>query len=425
MRNRGFCAVLALCTAISLCACGGTSSASEPVETTEAQLVETTTDNNSTELPSGDVTLKFWCDTDEVDLFTEMINSFIELHKNDANITVEYEMVSAADCKDIALGDVDNIADVFSMPDDQLLTMVAAGVLEPVYNQQDIASRNLEGSVEAASVNGTVYAYPVSADNGYFLYYDKQYFTEEDVKTLDQILAVCEANEKKFVMDWSSGWYLFSFFGNTGLSLELNEDGLTNSCNWNSTEGSVKGIDVANALLAISSSPAFWSYGDFPDAAQNGDAIAVVSGVWDINAMKKAYGNDYGACKLPTYTCAGKQIQMSSYTGYRLLGVNSYSKNRAWAEALADYLSNEENQNLRFERAERGPSNINASKSDAVGKVPAIKAVQDQGQYGYLQKVGPKYWTPTTQFGNTMAEGNPNNVPLQDLLDTMVSGITE
>lgn len=206
-------------------------------------------------MPSGDVTLKFWCDTDEVDLFTEMINSFIELHKNEANITVEYEMVSAADCKDIALGDVDNIADVFSMPDDQLLTMVAAGVLEPVYNQEDIASRNLEGSVEAASVNGTVYAYPVSADNGYFLYYDKQYFTEEDVKTLDQILAVCEANEKKFVMDWSSGWYLFSFFGNTGLSLELNEDGLTNSCNWNSTEGSVKGIDVANALLAISSNP--------------------------------------------------------------------------------------------------------------------------------------------------------------------------
>ena len=209
--------------------------------------------------------------------------------------------------------------------------------------------------------------------------------------------------------------YICSFLNTNGgrLIFGINDD------------GSVKGIDVANALLAISSSPAFWNYGDFPDAAQNGDAIAVVSGVWDINAMKQAFGNDYGACKLPTYTCAGKQIQMSSYTGYRLLGVNSYSKIRAWAEALADYLTNEENQNLRFEKAERGPSNINASKSDAVGKVPAIKAVQEQGQYGYLQKVGPKYWTPTTQFGNTMAAGNPNNVPLQDLLDTMVSGITE
>lgn len=424
MKTRGICAILLVCMILSLCACGVATTPSN-VGGTEGVELEGAQNTTMDELPSGDVTLKFWCDTDEVDLFAEMINSFIELHKNEANITVEYEMVGAATCKDDALSDIENCADVFSMPDDQLLTLVAAGVLEPVYNQEDIASRNIEGAVEAASVNGTVYAYPLTADNGYFLYYDKKYFTNEDLQTLDQILAVCEANNKKFVMDWSSGWYLFSFFGNTGLTLSLNDDGLTNSCDWNSTDEEIKGVDIANAMLNISASPAFWNYGDFPDAAQNGGAIALVSGVWDINAMKAAFGDDYGACKLPTYTCAGKQIQMSSFTGYRLLGVNSYSENRAWAEALADYLSNEDNQNLRFERAERGPSNINASKSDAIGKISAIKAVQEQGTYGYLQKVGPKYWGPMSDYGKVIADGNPSNQPLQDLLDSTVSGITE
>lgn len=85
---------------------------------------------------------------------------------------------------------------------------------------------NLEEAVNAASYKGTLYAYPYSADNGYFLYYDKNYFTDEDVKTLDGVLAAAEAAEKKGSMEFNSGWYLYSFFGNTGLGFGINEDGL-------------------------------------------------------------------------------------------------------------------------------------------------------------------------------------------------------
>lgn len=423
MKKKGLIALLTTALlATGLMGCGE-DAGTAGVDSTQVQLTESGQAGETSS--DGIVHLKFWCDEDEVELFTEMIDQFIEEHKNEATIEVEYEMVGAADCKDTIIADVENAADLFSMPDDQLLTLVAAGVLEPVFNEDEIAARNLEGAVDAASVNGELYAYPVTADNGYFLYYDKDYFTEEDVETLDRILEVCEQNDKKFVMDWTSGWYLYAFFGNTGMTLQMNDDGLTNSCDWNSTENSIKGVDVAESLLQISSSPAFVNNGDFPEMAKNGDAIAIVSGVWDINAMKEAYGEDYGACKLPTFTCAGQQVQMSSFTGYRLLGVNSYSPNREWAEKLAEYLTNEENQNLRFERAERGPSNINAAASDAINQVPAIKAVQEQAQYGVPQQVGQNYWTPMTNFGEVMAEGNPNNIPLQDLVDQMVSGITE
>ena len=83
------------------------------------------------------------------------------------------------------LGDVHNGADVFPLPDDQLTSMVAAGALEPVPNADEIREANLDEAVAAASVNDTLYAYPMTADNGYFLYYDKNYLTEEDVQTMD------------------------------------------------------------------------------------------------------------------------------------------------------------------------------------------------------------------------------------------------
>lgn len=89
------------------------------------------------------------------------------------------------------------------------------------------------------------------------LYYNKKYLSDSDVKTLDGILKVAEKNHKKFMMDWSSGWYLYSFFGNTGLDFGVNDDNVTNHCDWNSTEGDIKGVDIAQAMLDISSSSGF------------------------------------------------------------------------------------------------------------------------------------------------------------------------
>ena len=55
-----------------------------------------------------------------------------------------------------------------------MISLVASGALEPVPNADVISSANLEESVAAASYNGVLYGYPMTADNGYFLYYDKR-----------------------------------------------------------------------------------------------------------------------------------------------------------------------------------------------------------------------------------------------------------
>lgn len=62
---------------------------------------------------------------------------------------------------------------------------------------------------------------------------------------------------------------------------------------------------------------------------------------------------------------------MSSFTGYKMMGVNAYSKYPEWAAKLADWLTNEENQTIRFEERNQGPSTTNAAASDAVKQVPA------------------------------------------------------
>lgn len=101
------------------------------------------------------------------------------------------------ECKDELLGDVNNGADVFCLPDDQILTMTASGVLEEMTNADAIASANLDGATAAASVDGKLFAYPITADNGYFLYYDKRYFQPQDVRTLNADLGNLRAEWEK------------------------------------------------------------------------------------------------------------------------------------------------------------------------------------------------------------------------------------
>lgn len=388
--------------------------------------VETKQADEGEQLESGKVALRVWVEEANIPNLQKMIDSFKQKYAGQADFDITIEVSGDADTRANVLGDIHNAADIFSMPDDQLYSLIAGGALSPVANQDEVKTANLTDAVDAASYNGTVYAYPYTADNGYFLYYNKEYFSESDVQTLDRILEVAAENEKKFSMEFNSGWYLYFFYGNTGLDFGINADGVTNYCTWNATEGSIKGVDVAQALIDIATHPGFIAQPDasFVEGIQDGTCIAGISGVWNAVAVQEAWGKSYGACKLPTYTCKGQQIQMSSFKGYKMFGVNSYSDHLAWAHKLADWITNEENQILRFQERSQGPANIVAASSDEVGKVPAIAAVIEQSQYGVLQRVGNSYWTACTGFADAIAAGNPDNVSLQDLVDRLVSGIT-
>ena len=134
------------------------------------------------------------------------------------------------------------------------------------------------------------------------------------------------------------------------MEVGLNEDGITNYCTWNSTDGPIRGVDVAQAMSEIAASPGFASRTDteFIAGVEDGSVIAGVSGVWNAVAVEQAWGANAGAARLPAYTCAGKEVQMASFSGCKLIGVNAYSKHPDWAARLAEWITSEENQTLRF-----------------------------------------------------------------------------
>ena len=413
--------------AASLSGCAGSERESK-ITDADTKLRNSAEDTDETELLSdnGDVELTVWGGEEDEALLTRIIEDFQTEYKGQANFHITFTAQSESNCKDVLMGDLEAGADVFAFADDQLNTLVAAGALEPVENADRIKSENLPGAVEAASVGSTLYAYPLTADNGYFLYYNKQFFNQEDIKTFDRMLQIAEENGKKITMDWSSAWYVYSFFGNTGLEVGLNSDGITNFCTWNQTEGDIKGEDVANAMLAIAESPAFLNTVEegFLEGVQDGSVIAGVSGVWNAVAMEEAWGADYGASKLPTYTCAERQIQMASFSGYKLIGVNAYSEHHTWAVRLAEWISNEKNQQLRFEMRGQGPANTKAAESADVQNPPAITALLEQSEFSCLQRIGGNFWDPVSAFALNMAAGNPEEKGLQEQLDSMVEGIT-
>ena len=329
---------------------------------------------------TGTVTLKVWASEEDQDLTTKLLDDF----------KAAYPDVTF----DITLG-----AESESTAKDTVLT-----------------------DVEAAAVDGKVYAYPMTADNGYFMFYDSSVFSESDVQSLEKMIEVADAAGKKIAMDISNGWYIYAFFQGAGLELKLNDDGLTNTCTWNAAGGT----DVAQAIIDLTASGVLVDMNDEDMATQiaEGNVAACVNGTWRAETAAEAWGDNYAATKLPTFKAGGKECQMSSYSGYKLVGVNPHSANVGWAMLLAEFLTNESAQTARFEARGLGPSNLNAAGSDAVQANPAIAALAEQAAYATPQRVGGNFWSPAETLGQILASGNPDGTDLQELLDTTVEGIT-
>ncbi len=413
MKTRIYLFLAAILCAIFIAGCAGGGSSN--------------TTNSTGGAVSGTVDLVVWGGEEDEKLMNQIIRSFEREYQGQADFNITFAVQGESNCKDKLIGGLEEGADVFTFADDQLNALVAAGALNPVENAAQIREQNLSAAVSAASVGDDLYAYPLTADNGYFMYYNKKYFSEEDVRTLEKMLQIAAEHRKKLTMDWSSAWYVYSFFGNTGLKVGLNDDGITNYCTWNSRKGKVKGVDVAEAMLRIAKSSGFSNKTDteFVEGVKDGSVIAGISGVWNAVAIKKAWGKNMGAAKLPVYTCAGQKIQMASFSGCKLIGVNAYSKQYQWASRLAEWITNEENQALRFQERGQGPANIRASETSAVRDSPAINALLEQSEFSQLQRVGGKYWDPVADFAKNLAAGNPSGKSLQQQMDKMTEKIME
>lgn len=373
------------------------------------------------------VELTVWASDLDQDVTQTMLDSFALEYAEEADFTFTLGAVSEANAKDEVLTDIEAAADVFAFADDQLNELYTAGaLLEVQENTSNVISRNGgndAGVIQAATINNKLYAYPMSADNGYFLYYDSSVYSETDVETLDGILAAAEADGSQFTIQINNAWYLYSFFQGAGLTLTYN--GELNATDWNSAVG----VKVVESIIAMAEHPGYINVDDagFKTGLANGTISAGVNGTWNAQDAQDAFGDHYAATKLPTFTLDGEQTQMASFAGYKLVGVNATTDEAYWSMMLSDWLTNEANQVLRFNERGIGPSNVNAASSDDVAANPAISALSQQAPYSTVQYIGDAFWSPAETFGNLIVDGTLSSSSLttaiSDALDILADGI--
>ena len=449
MKRKLLATILASAMVFSLVACGSSnqSQAAAPgadeseatEEVSEPAKEEAATEEAVADLDS--ITLTMWGAEEDQDLLRSLADEFITLHSGQVDLTVDIGVESESTAKDTVLADPEAAADVFAFADDQMKSLVDAGALQSIDELNDalsvagtsidqIKSANSSGSINAATYNDKLYAFPMSGGNGFFLYYDKSKLSADDVSDWDSLLAAANANGQKVGMTLASGWYNASFFIGAGFSAgEVDADGVT-TIDWNGTSSTgVTGVEVTQAMLKIAKDPAFLAIadGDISNQIAAGGLIAVVSGTWDASAAEELYGEGYAATVLPKFTAGSKECQQGDYAGFKLVGVNPYSENTGWAVLLAEYITNERSQSARYEARQSLPTNTVAASIPEIQDNVALAAIMAQDAYGVPQTVGGNFWTPTATFGENIAQGNwsvDDTDAIQDALDELVAGVT-
>ena len=350
--------------------------------------------------------IKIWVADAVVNFTQEQVDAFMEANPDFADYDVTIEPVGEGDAAGNMVTDVEAGPDIYVFAQDQIARLVSAGALEEVApdNYEAVQTENDANSVAAATVGDILYAYPLTSDNGYFLYYDKSVVS--DPSTLEGILADCEAAGKNFYMEINSGWYQTAFFFATGaeLTYETDDDGNFTACN--ATYASDEGLLALKKMIELKSSPAFQNGSAAGEATNLG---AIVDGTWDSNTVQELFGDNYACAKLPTFTADnGETYQMSGFGGFKLLGVKPQEDEDKLAvcDALAAYLSSEEVQLARYEAVGWGPSNLNAQQSDAVKADAALSALAEQLAFTIPQGQYPgDYWNLATSLGDSIISG--------------------
>ncbi|MBR1821360.1 MAG: extracellular solute-binding protein [Clostridia bacterium] len=359
--------------------------------------------------------LKVWVAEAAVDFTNEQVEAFKAANPEYADLTVNVEPVGEGDAAGKVITDVESAADIFGFAQDQLARMVAAGALIDVEpgNAEIVAAENDAGAVAAVTLGDTMYAYPMTSDNGYFLYYDKSVVT--DPTDLDAILADCEAAGKSFYMEINSGWYQTAFFFGAGCTLtyDVDDEGNINQCNVD--YASDAGLAALKSMIKLAKSPAFVN-GSSISAATNVGAI--VDGTWDATAAQELFGENYAAAKLPTVD----GYQLSGFGGFKMLGVKPQEDEAKLTacDALAAYLTSGEVQLARYEALGWGPSNLEAQQSEAVQSDIALSALAEQLAFTIPQGQYPgDYWSLATGLGDKILAKDYDDADDAALMDAL------
>lgn len=385
------------------------------------------------------ITLKVWGSQEEQKpregykdgLLKFMCDKFNEAHI-EWDITYTYGVVGENDCKTELSKDAEAGADVFMFASDQTSFLQESGILAPITLYQEEVTQ-MNGGMEATCIQGAtfdqlLYAVPFTP-NSCFLYYDNSKYTEEEVKSLEVMMAKdLGGASKNFCIDIKNGWYNAPFFFAGGCSLFGANGRDSGVCDFNNEMG----VTVGNYIAQLCKSQKFLQETDNGANAlqgfKEGTLGAWCSGTWHAESVKEALGDHYAATKLPTISLNGTDCQLKSFADYKYIGVNMNTDSNAMeaAQALAVYLGGEECQKIRFEERSIAPTVTSLIQDKDVLNNVAVAALILQASHTQFQSTLPQmtnFWAPAEAFGESCYNGEANKDNMQEQLDSFVKNV--
>ena len=414
--------LLAAVMMLALVACGGNNAANDKTNNAGNATTDKTDDTAAPEA----ITLKVWGpqedQADDNSFLPVACAKFAEAHP-EWDITWVFEVCAEGDAGTMVTKDPSAAADVYMFANDQLGTLLQANAIARLGGAtlDQVIADNSETMVASVTSGEGVYGVPFTG-NTWFMYYDKSVYTEDDIKSLDAMMA-----KKTVAFPVTNTWYMPAFFfANGGTMFGDGTDGSA-GITFGGAEGAAATTYVANALAAGTLIDD--ASGAGLDGLRNGTVGAIFSGTWDAKNVEEALGENYGAAQLPCITIDGAEKQMYSFSGSKAFAVNPNAANPKAASALAAWLGSAEMQQLHFElrNGEVIPCNAALLATDAFSSNPA--ALAQDATIANTSKLQPSipemgaYWGNAESLGKALANGEVNADNAADLTEKWNAGI--
>ena len=391
---------------------------------------------NWEEIPVLKIDITLWVSTTlGVREFTAAkIEEFIENHPEYSKYRVNIETVGEGDAASEVLKNVAKAPDMYCFAQDQIYRLVQGGALAPLGSQaaQTVTDNNDSGSVNAATVGDKIYAYPMTSDNGYYLYYDSSKISDEEAKTLEGIVAACQREGVKFGYNLTNAWIMAGFFFSqpVGGGAPLCTSTWTYSENGRNPVAVDDTFNSNNGIMVMKTMNWLANSGVWVDSADNfAGTGAIVTGMWNATIAERAYGKNMKATKLPTFVGSdGETYQMGSFSGYKFIGCKPQedSEKAQFCSDLALYLTSEEVQYERYLEFQWGPSNVSVQNHEDVKSNMLLTALLEQNVYSQPQGVIPgDWWTEAAALGVCCSNGTKTDEELLAALGKYESKLQE
>ena len=152
-------------------------------------------------------TIVVWAPQAAINGYESIIAEWKDANPDYKDYTVTFNAVDEGEVETKINTDASNGADVFFFEAGQIAGLQEKNLLQNLGAEvtAEIKARDEESWYNPVMNGTTAVAFPTTADNGYFLWYDSTVFTADDVKSLDKMVEIAKEKDKNIMFDYANG----------------------------------------------------------------------------------------------------------------------------------------------------------------------------------------------------------------------------